>query len=92
MDIPHYDPTDEAKDLLGKYDPITVVKGLLNQLGACRQTREINRDAREEKEQMMNDLMELEGRAKQVLRDKGYGWMGLDIYETCKLVPDNPEK
>ena len=29
--------------------------------------------------------------AKQVLREKGYGWTGLGIRETCQLVPTNDE-
>lgn len=33
------------------------------------------------------EYFELAEKAKQVLRDKGYGWTGLDILETCKLVP-----
>lgn len=27
--------------------------------------------------------------AKQLLREKGYGWMGLNLVETCKLVLEN---
>jgi hypothetical protein len=27
--------------------------------------------------------------AKQLLRDKGYGWLGLNLVETCQLVPEN---
>lgn len=37
-----YDPTPEAKALLEKYTPFTAVCGLLNQLGACRQTVQID--------------------------------------------------
>ena len=29
--------------------------------------------------------------AKQILRDKGYGWTGLDLLQTCELVPKNEE-
>lgn len=36
-----YDPTNEATALLKKHDPLVVVKGLLNQLKAARQTNYI---------------------------------------------------
>jgi len=26
--------------------------------------------------------------SKQLLRTKGYGWTGLDLYGTCELVPN----
>lgn len=39
-----YDPTPEALALLGKYEPLDVVKGLLNQLTASRQTNRINKE------------------------------------------------
>lgn len=31
-------------------------------------------------------------RAKNILREKGYGWTGLNIVETAKLVPANSEE
>lgn len=40
-----YDPTKEAKVLLEGYDSMTVVKGLLNQLQAARQTNDINAES-----------------------------------------------
>lgn len=84
-----YDPTDEAVALLEKHPALTVVKGLLNQLGACRQTRKINSEWDVEKLDMLEKCFDIAEKAKQVLREKGYGWTGLDILETCKLVPDN---
>lgn len=35
----------------------------------------------------LKEYFNLSERAKQVLRDKGYGWTGLDILKTCELVP-----
>lgn len=32
--------------------------------------------------------LEMCDNAKQVLRDRGYGWTGVDIMETVKMVPD----
>lgn len=39
-----YDPEPSAKRLLTKHSPLVVVKGLLNQLTACRQTAEIGKE------------------------------------------------
>ena len=86
-----YDPTPEAMALLEQHDPIVVVKGLLNQLGACRQTKEIEKERKTDHVKSLEEYLELAEAAKQILRDKGYGWTGLDILETCKLVPQNPE-
>lgn len=37
---------------------------------------------------MAQCLVEAE-EAKQILRDKGYGWTGLGLEETAKLVPED---
>lgn len=84
-----YDPTDEAIQLLENHSPMIVVKGLLNQLTACRQTMASNKDWDQEKVALLEKCFNLAEEAKQLLRTKGYGWTGLNIYETCKLVPDN---
>lgn len=35
---------------------------------------------------LMAGVLEQQDRAKQILRDKGYGWTGLDIIETANIV------
>jgi hypothetical protein len=36
---------------------------------------------------LLRKYHEIGENAKHILRQKGYGWTGLDIAETCKLVP-----
>jgi len=38
----------------------------------------------------MVEIVVMSEEAKQLLRDKGYGWTGLNLLETCKLVPNLP--
>lgn len=41
--------------------------------------------------EMLSRLLEKHDKAKQLLRDKGYGYTGLDILGLIELVPDqNP--
>lgn len=40
-----------------------------------------------DKLQLLARHLEMCDQAKQVLRDRGYGWTGMDILETVQLVP-----
>lgn len=42
-----------------------------------------------EKLDLLAKYLEMCDEAKQELRNKGYGWTGLDILETIKEVPNN---
>lgn len=54
----------------------------------AQQELQAYRDKLKELEEYFN----LAEQAKQVLRSKGYGWTGLDILETCKMVPSATEE
>ena len=58
--------------------------------------KELIREAAEEAEKGSSEKLDLLARhlemvdlAKQELRNKGYGWMGVDILKTVRLVPVN---
>lgn len=37
--------------------------------------------------ELICDVIVMQEKSKQLLRTKGYGWTGLDLYKTCKLIP-----
>lgn len=44
-----------------------------------------------EKFNVIAEILEQSEQAKQILRDKGYGWLGLSLLETVKQEVDNSE-
>lgn len=40
---------------------------------------------------LVAEYLAMADQAKHVLRSKGYGWTGLDLLETVKLVPESDE-
>jgi len=45
-------------------------------------------DENEEQLNLFGEMLEECDEAKQLLRDKGYGWLGLSLLETVKEVPE----
>lgn len=43
-------------------------------------------EGKPEKIELLAQHLEMADKAKQMLRDKGYGWTGLDLLETAKEV------
>ena len=56
-----------------------------------QQIREAVTTGNDEMVNLLAQCLVMGDAAKQVLRDRGYGWTGLDLLKTVELVPDNEE-